>query len=152
MLDDHSEDGTADGRRRLAETDTESGWFAPGFPGGMVRQATCLLGPGAEARNPLLVFLDADVRLAPDALAPDGRLPRVGSRPGQRHSAQETVGLLESWSSRLIHFILLGFLPIDRMRRNTDPRFAAGCGQLFITTSRGLRSGRRTCRDPLHAA
>ena len=32
----------------------------------------------------------------------------------------------------LIHFVLLGFLPLARMRKTTDPAFAAGCGQFFL--------------------
>ena len=32
----------------------------------------------------------------------------------------------------LIHFVLLGFLPISRMRAGTDPEFAAGCGQFLM--------------------
>jgi hypothetical protein len=36
----------------------------------------------------------------------------------------------------LIHFVLLGFLPMDQMRKGTDPSFAAGCGQ-FLMTERG---------------
>ena len=41
--------------------------------------------------------------------------------------------MLEKLVIPLMHFILLGFLPIARMRRSSDPAFAAGCGQLFIT-------------------
>jgi hypothetical protein len=33
-----------------------------------------------------------------------------------------------------MHFILLGFLPLARMRAGTDPKFGAGCGQWFLTT------------------
>jgi hypothetical protein len=36
----------------------------------------------------------------------------------------------------LIHFVLLGFLPMDQMRKGTDPAFAAGCGQ-FLMVERG---------------
>jgi len=36
----------------------------------------------------------------------------------------------------LIHFVLLGFLPIERMRRTTDPAFAAGCGQFIMVQRR----------------
>ena len=30
----------------------------------------------------------------------------------------------------LIHFVLLAFLPLRRMRTSTDPRFGAACGQI----------------------
>ncbi len=45
-----------------------------------------------------------------------------GKRPG---------GLLEKMIVPLIHFVLLGFLPLGRMRATTDPRFAAACGQIL---------------------
>ena len=32
----------------------------------------------------------------------------------------------------LFHFVLLGFLPLGRMRRSRHPAYAAGCGQLFL--------------------
>jgi hypothetical protein len=33
----------------------------------------------------------------------------------------------------LMHFLLLGFLPLDRMRRSLQPSLGAGCGQLLLT-------------------
>jgi hypothetical protein len=32
----------------------------------------------------------------------------------------------------LIHFLLLSFLPLWRMRESRNPAYAAGCGQLFM--------------------
>ncbi len=32
----------------------------------------------------------------------------------------------------MMHFVLLGYLPLERMRASSDPAFAAGCGQLFL--------------------
>jgi hypothetical protein len=32
----------------------------------------------------------------------------------------------------LMHFVLLGFLPIQRMRQSTEAGYAAGCGQFFL--------------------
>jgi hypothetical protein len=46
---------------------------------------------------------------------------------------QGTVGWLEKLAIPLMQFILLGFLPIERMRRSRGPAFAVGCGRLFIT-------------------
>ena len=53
----------------------------------------------------------------------------------------------------LIHFVLLGFLPVRRMRRSLAPEFAAGCGQLMVTRRERLRRGRRARRirgPPFH--
>jgi hypothetical protein len=45
---------------------------------------------------------------------------------------QETKTWLEWLLLPLIHFVLLGFLPVSRMRMSTDPAFAAGCGQFMM--------------------
>ena len=65
---------------------------------------------------------------------------------------QETVSLLEKLVIPLIHFILLGFLPIRRMRRSRRPSFAAGCGQLFIARAEAYHrcGGHAAIRDTLH--
>jgi hypothetical protein len=82
-----------------------------------------------------LAFIDADVRLQPDALA------RMIEYQSQSKAAllsafphQVTGTWLEKWLIPLMHFILLGFLPFRRMRDSVSPAYAAGCGQFFITT------------------
>jgi hypothetical protein len=52
----------------------------------------------------------------------------------------------------LIHFVLLGFLPISRMRRSTEPKDAAGCGQLFVAAADAYRAcaGHAAIRGSLH--
>jgi hypothetical protein len=44
---------------------------------------------------------------------------------------QDVRSFYEQLLLPLMHFLLLGFLPIDLMRRRLDPSLAAGCGQLF---------------------
>ena len=87
----------------------------------------------ALACHPLLVFMDADVRVSrPDSLA---RLAEFVEQSGAALVSgvphEETVGLTEKLIIPLIHFVLLGFLPLERMRNSTDPRFAAACGQIL---------------------
>lgn len=88
----------------------------------------------AHARHDLLVFVDADVRLAPDALARiAGFMTRhedIALASGFPHEI--TRGWAEILLLPLIHFILLGFLPLPIAARSRHPSFAAGCGQLFI--------------------
>jgi hypothetical protein len=85
------------------------------------------------ARHPVLVFLDADVRLAPDGLArmtaflDESRAELASGIP-----LQETGTLVEKLVIPLIHFVLLGFLPLAWMRRSRHPAYAAGCGQLIM--------------------
>jgi Glycosyl transferase family 21 len=87
----------------------------------------------AAARYPILVFMDADVRISrPDALARLAYfLQTSGAALVSGIPRQETHGWMEKLIVPLIHFILLGFLPLQRMRRNTDSKLAAACGQII---------------------
>jgi len=99
------------------------------------------------------VFVDADVRLAPDAVA-----RMVGYM--ERHDVGLASGfprqVTGSWSEvlllPLIHFLLLGFLPMWMMQRSTSPAFGAGCGQLFIVRREAYRraGGHAAIRASLH--
>ncbi|NNJ24846.1 glycosyltransferase [Alienimonas chondri] len=138
VLDDHSTDGTAeivaeaareDGRVRLEQ--------APPLPAGWCgKQWACrTLAARADRSRELLCFIDADVRLAPHALRTlcDERARRnVGLLGGFPREACGTA--TEAAVIPLIHFVLLGFLPIAAARRLRGPAWAAGCGQLFLTT------------------
>ena len=86
------------------------------------------------AKYETLVFLDADVRLQPNALAM--LIYRKQNENTALLSAfphQETGSWLEKLIIPMMHYILLCYLPFRRMRAGTDPAFAAGCGQLFVT-------------------
>jgi hypothetical protein len=134
VLDDHSEDSTAALVAGIARRDERVRLLpAPTLPEGWCgKQHACHVLAGA-ARHPLLCFLDADVRLEPDGLA---RLIAFGQRSGAGLVSgvprQETGTFLERLVIPLIHFVLLGFLPVAWMRRSRRPAFAAGCGQLFL--------------------
>jgi hypothetical protein len=99
------------------------------------------------------LFIDADVRLAPDALA------RMASFMERRNVAlasgvpRQELGILgERLLIPLIHFILLGFLPMHAMRRTRLPAFSAGCGQLFIARRDAYEQcgGHAMLRDSFH--
>jgi hypothetical protein len=133
VLDDHSTDETAAVVSDIARSDPRVRLAAapPLPPGWCGKQHACFTLAGLAA-HPLLVFLDADVRLAPDALA---RLAAYMQRSGVPLASgfprQVTASPLEDLLIPLMHFILLGFLPVHRMRRSASPAYAAGCGQLF---------------------
>jgi hypothetical protein len=121
-------------------------------PGWCGKQHACAVLAQA-ATKPLLVFLDADVRLAPDALARLATFLEIsGAELASGIPRQETGTLLEKLVIPLIHFILLGFLPLRRMRASTDAAFAAGCGQLFIARRSAYEGmgGHATIRSTLH--
>jgi hypothetical protein len=91
-----------------------------------------------EARHDLFVFLDADVRLAPDALPRMARfMADSGADLASGVPRQATVGPMEKLLIPLIHFLLLGFMSIPSMRRTRIPSLSAGCGQLFVARREG---------------
>ena len=155
VLDDHSTDDTAgivsqisrhDGRVRLEA--------APPLPVGWCGKQHACHVLARLARNPLLIFMDADVRLAPDALV---RMVSFMEKRGTVALAsgvplQELGTLSEKLLIPLIHFILLGFLPIHVMRWTRWPAMSAGCGQLFIVRRDAYEAcgGHAMLRESLH--
>lgn len=134
ILDDHSEDTTADivesfvkrdGRVRLLRSQPlPEGWNG--------KQHACWQ-LAQHAQHRWLLFLDADVHLTPDALE------RVAAQMLQRPVSllsgfprQITGTLSEKMLIPMMHIVLLGYLPIERMRASSDASFSAGCGQLFF--------------------
>lgn len=154
VLDDASTDATAaivaalaaeDGRVRLERAPP----LPPGWSG---KQHACHV-LGGLARHELLVFVDADVRLAPDALG------RMAAFLGPREAAlasgvphQETGSFFERLLIPLILVLLLGYLPMAGMRLSRLAGFGAGCGQLFIARRAAYRraGGHAAIRASLH--
>ena len=134
VMDDSSTDGTAEIVRALANQDERVRLEqAPALPAGWNGKQHACWALAHRARHPMLCFVDADVRLEPQAIA------RMASFLGASDSSlvsgfpQEiTKTPLEWLLLPLIHFVLLGFLPIARMRSTTDPSLAAGCGQFLM--------------------
>ena len=81
-----------------------------------------------------MAFVDADVRLAPNGLRKLVLyLDRSGAALLSAFPHQVTGTLLEKWLIPMMHYILLCFLPLSRMRSSNHPAYAAGCGQIFVT-------------------
>jgi hypothetical protein len=145
--DDHSTDRTAEiareaGAKVISIPDLPAGWCG--------KQHACAV-LARHATHSWLVFVDADVRLAPDAL---GRMAAFmdGCDLASGIPRQETETLFEKLLIPLIHFVLLGFLPVRRMRASLDPAFGAGCGQLFIARREAYEKvgGHSAIRATLH--
>ncbi len=154
VLDDHSTDRTAALVSELARGDArvrlES---APALPAGWCGKQHACFVLAELARHPLLVFIDADVRLAPDALARmTCFMERRGAALASGVPRQELGTLGERLLIPLIHFVLLGFLPMHAMRRTRWPSMSAGCGQLFIARRDAYEQcgGHAMLRDSLH--
>ncbi|HEX8201216.1 MAG TPA: glycosyltransferase, partial [Isosphaeraceae bacterium] len=125
----------------------------PALPEGWCGKQHACARLAAAARSPLLAFLDADVRLEPDGLARLAAfLDASGADLVSGVPHQSTGTLAETLVIPLIHFILLGFLPLRPMRSSTHPAFAAGCGQLFLTRrdAYGRAGGHAAIRASLH--
>lgn len=153
VLDDASTDATprilaaiADPRLRVAAAPA----LPPGWSG---KQHACHV-LSQQARHGLMVFVDADVRLGPDALS---RMAGFMARhPGAGLASGFPRQVVRSWSEvlllPLIHFLLLGFLPMGLMRARPDPGFGAGCGQLFVARREAYAAagGHAAIRASLH--
>ena len=134
VMDDASEDATSsivssyaqrDSRVRLAHS--------KGLPDGWNGKQNACWQLSQLAQFDRFLFLDADVRLSRDAIT------RIVAEQDLRHAPlvsgfpfQETGTIAEKMLIPLMHYVLLGFLPIDQMRASSQPGFAAGCGQLFM--------------------
>jgi hypothetical protein len=162
VLDDGSTDGTAklvraaakeDGRVRLA--------VAPPLPAGWNgKQHACWVLAGLATRD-VLCFLDADVRVGPEAIyRMVSELNHVGDDGVEMalvsgFPRQETETFLEWLLLPLIHFVLLGFLPLPGERWSRRSGFAAGCGQFLMVrrepyfASEGHAAIRTTMHDGL---
>jgi glycosyltransferase involved in cell wall biosynthesis len=106
-----------------------------------------------HARYEVLCYLDADVRVSPAAL---GRMhafmERSKSDLVSGFPRQETKTALEWLLLPLIHFVLLGFLPLAGMRLFQASGFAAGCGQFMMVRRKGYEStgGHAAIRSTMH--
>ena len=133
VLDDGSTDGTGarveawaacDPRVRLAE--------GPPLPAGWNGKQRACWNLSREASHDLMVFLDADARLEPDALARIAALmERRGLDLASGFPRQVTRTLAEQLVIPQVHVLLLGYLPLPFAAAFRGRGFAAGCGQLM---------------------
>jgi len=157
VLDDGSTDRTAGIVEEIARTDPRVRLeTAEPLPAGWCGKNFACQQLAALARHPLLVFMDADVRVSrPDSLARLSQfVEECGAALVSGVPREETRGLMEKLVIPLIHFVLLGFLPLKRMRAGTDPRFAAACGQILAVRRESYEEagGHAAIADRIHDA
>lgn len=135
VLDDSSDDRTAAIVGDIAAADPRVRVVAGRpLPAGWCGKQHACWQLAEAARHDTLVFLDVDVSPAPAAIARCvAFLDDSGAALVSGFPRQATSCLLDWLLLPLIHFILLGFLPIARSRQDRSPGLAAGCGQLFVT-------------------
>src|ERR1700730_493426 len=154
VLDDASTDRTAEIVRSFAEKDARVRLrtSAP-LPGGWNGKQHACYALAQAARSDVLCFLDADVRLAPEALASmSSFLGRSGCDLVSGFPRQETATPLECLLLPLIQFVLLSYLPLAGMRTIPAPGFAAGCGQFLMVRRDAYRKsgGHAEIRTTMH--
>ena len=141
VLDDGSTDATAELVRQRASGDKRVRLaVAPDLPEGWNgKQHACWVLASLATRD-VFCYLDADVRVRSEAVYRMlSELNSADQRKGTDEMAlvsgfprQETVTVLEWLLLPLIHFVLLGYLPLAGERWTRSSAFAAGCGQFLM--------------------
>lgn len=154
VLDDHSADRTAEVVRAFAARDPRVRLIgSPPLPEGWCGKQHACATLAAAASHDTLTFLDADVRLTPDALH---RLMRFRIESGAAlvsgFPRQETRTALEKLILPLINWLIVCYLPVRSMRRTVNPSLGAGCGQWFLTgrAEYELAGGHAAVKSSLH--
>ncbi len=154
VYDDQSTDRTPEILKRLCEADPRIRLCQTRpLPSGWIGKQHACDQLGRSAKSEWLLFIDADVRLAPDcvrrsiAAAQDLNADMVSTFP-----RQETRSLGEHLLVPMIHFVLLSYLPFVRMRRTPDPAASAACGQFILAKQVAYLAcgGHASIRDSMH--
>ncbi len=144
VLDDGSHDGTADlavdaargdariGIVRAEDQPPPDGWL--GKPWACSRLAD-------DAEGSVLVFMDADVTLEPDAVAAlVDDLRTRGLAMVAPYPAQEAEGWLERLVQPLVVWSWAATMPLARAERSLRPSLSAANGQLLVVDAGAYRS------------
>jgi GT2 family glycosyltransferase len=151
VLDDQSTDDTAGIVRAIAGHDRRVRLVAgaPTPPGWLGKPYAChQLAAHASPAARVLVFVDADVVLTPDAIA-----AAVGILDGFDVASPYPRLLAEGAGERLVQPLLawswLTFLPLRAMERSRRPSLAAAGGQFLAVTTAGYQraGGHAAVRD-----
>lgn len=159
VYDDQSTDATPGILARLCESDARviaaqtrplsSGWVGKQWACFNLAQ-TALQGARDDE---YLLFIDADVRLAPSCIRRT-RVQAMVMRADLLSSfpRQITQSIGEALLVPMIHFILFSYLPFARMRNTNDPSASAACGQFMFFRAGAYRQtgGHELCKDSMH--
>lgn len=141
VLDDDSTDGTGELARRFSLRDSRFRVMEGSTPSpGHLGKPTACDRLSRAARGSVLVFVDADVRLAPHAVAATvdllrrHRLDLVSPYP-----MQEAVGSLERLVQPLLQWSWASTLPLRWAERSPRPSLSAANGQLLAVDAATYR-------------
>jgi len=152
VLDDHSSDDTL---VKIQEMTSEKIRIIPGsdLPAGWCGKSHACAQLARNASQEWLLFLDADVRLMPDAIS--RLMAYVHSHDDAALVSgvprQETRTFLEWLLLPFINALLFGYLPL-RFDTGRSPALAAACGQLVLVKAAAYRhaGGHEAIRKQLH--
>ncbi|HYZ32884.1 MAG TPA: glycosyltransferase [Crenalkalicoccus sp.] len=156
VMDDGSEDATASLVTGLAGGEPRLRLLsAPPLPPGWTGKVHACARLAEAARGTHLLFIDADVRLAPEAAgALAGHAARRGLALVSGVPRQRVRSLGEALTVPAINLLLLGYLPAVGRAFTSRPGFAAACGQLLLCEAEAYRAagGHAAVRGVLHDA
>jgi hypothetical protein len=154
VIDDGSTDGTGAIVARLAEEDPRVRLIAaPALPAGWTGKVHACARLAEAARGTHLLFVDADVRLAPDAAAAmAAHAARHGIAMVSGVPRQVIGSLGEALTVPAINLLLIGYLPGGGRAFTRHPGLAAACGQLVLCDRAAYEAvgGHGAVRGTLH--
>ena len=154
VYDDDSTDGTGEILSRLV-TQHDRLRVAPSrpLPSGWVGKQHACHQLSQVARGEWMLFLDADVRLEPDAIGRSLAFARASGASLVSTFPRQIIGTLgEALVVPMMFFLLIGYLPFSRMRQTLSPSASAACGQ-FLMVERDTyedAGGHAAIRDSMH--
>jgi cellulose synthase/poly-beta-1,6-N-acetylglucosamine synthase-like glycosyltransferase len=156
VMDDGSTDRTAEIVRSIAARDARVRLeTCPPLPKGWTGKVHACARLAEAARGTHLLFIDADVRLEPDAAASmAGHARRTGAAMVTGVPRQIIGSLGEALTVPMINFLLFCYLPGGGRAFTRRAEMAAACGQLMLVERRAYvaAGGHAAIRGVLHDA
>jgi glycosyltransferase involved in cell wall biosynthesis len=156
VMDDGSTDRTAEIVREFAAADARVRFeTCPALPPGWTGKVHACARLAEAARGTHLLFIDADVRLDPDAAASmAGHAARTGAAMVTGVPRQEIGSLGEAVTVPMINFLLFCYLPGGGRAFTRRADMAAACGQLMMVERQAYEAtgGHTAIRTLLHDA
>jgi Glycosyltransferase like family 2 len=144
VLDDGSTDNTGEMASALAQVDARVQVIAGGdaaIPSGWIGKTWACERLWETVTTSVVVFVDADVRLGPNALVAGTQMLREHSLSLVSPYPKQLVG---SWAERLtqplLQWLWLTFLPLRLAERSKAPSLTAANGQFMILDTKALRA------------
>lgn len=132
VYDDESIDRTVDIVKQYADVKLIRGKDLPAGWTGKNHACDCL---SKAAKGSYLLFIDADVEVTPNAIS--AALQLLEAKNASMISCfphQEMKSLGELLTIPLLHFVLLGFLPLIAVYKRPARRYSAAIGQFILIT------------------